>query len=225
MSRLRRRRRRRSPRLTRAVLLLGLLPLAACSGAHQAPADRPAGAAPSAARPNIVFVLTDDLAWNLVPYLPHVRALQQSGLTFTNYTVTDSLCCPSRASILTGEFPHNTHVTSNDAPTGGFRRFEKLGEESHTFATSAKAVGYRTALIGKYLNHYEPRDAGSSPERWLTGAHQPPGWTTWHGVDGHGYSGFDYTMADGHTVRTYGHRAGDYLTDVAGRLGRQFIES
>ncbi|MCG5437681.1 sulfatase-like hydrolase/transferase [Micromonospora foliorum] len=51
--------------------------------------------APTATAPNIIFVLVDDLAWNLVQYLPQVQRLQSEGVTFTNYTVTDSLCCPS----------------------------------------------------------------------------------------------------------------------------------
>src|ERR1700760_657510 len=55
--------------------------------------------APAPAHPNIVFVLTDDLSPNLLPYMPHVLALEQAGMSFSNYTVTDSLCCPSRASI------------------------------------------------------------------------------------------------------------------------------
>src|SRR4051794_25598381 len=62
----------------------------------------------SAARPNIVFVLTDDLTANLVRYMPHVRAMERNGVSFTNYTVSDSLCCPSRASIFTGDYPHTT---------------------------------------------------------------------------------------------------------------------
>ena len=67
-----------------------------------------------------MFVLTDDLASNLVPYMPHVLAMERTGETFSNYFVTDSLCCPSRASILTGQFPHDTHVFDNSQPEGGF---------------------------------------------------------------------------------------------------------
>ena len=77
---------------------------------------------PSAAHPNIVFVLTDDLSSDLVEYMPHVRALEQRGMTFTNYTVTDSLCCPSRASKFTGEFPDRQRWLSGHLPsyTAGF---------------------------------------------------------------------------------------------------------
>src|SRR5262245_33313709 len=68
---------------------------------------------------NIVFILTDDLTWNLVQYMPHVLQMQQEGVTFAHYFVTDSLCCPSRASIFTGRYPHNTGIYLNDGPDGG----------------------------------------------------------------------------------------------------------
>ena len=87
-------------------------------------------------RPNIVFVLTDDLSMNLLPYMPHVQAMERSGLTFTNYFVSDSLCCPSRASIFTGNFPHDTNVFTNVGRQGGFNVFHKRGEEHHTFAVA-----------------------------------------------------------------------------------------
>ncbi len=74
--------------------------------AQPVPASPPAvgalGAANAEKRPNIVFILTDDLSWNLVQYMPHVLQMQQQGTTFSHYFVTDSLCCPSRSSIFTG---------------------------------------------------------------------------------------------------------------------------
>src|SRR5258708_17546355 len=60
----------------------------------------------SSKHPNIIFILTDDLALNLVQYMPHVLQMQKDGVTFTNYFLTDSLCCPSRSSIFTGRYPH-----------------------------------------------------------------------------------------------------------------------
>ena len=114
--------------------------------------------APSAAaqtRPNIVFVLTDDLSWNLIPYMPQVQQLQREGMTFERYVVTDSLCCPSRASIFTGRYPHSTGVLKNMGADGGFGAFHPVEEQS-TFATALRRVGYRTALFGKYLNGYFP---------------------------------------------------------------------
>ena len=171
----------------RPVLLAmsALLALAGCTAQGNAPAVTPksatteaqargvnAGAAASASRPNIVFVLTDDLSMNLLPYMPHVQALQQAGTTFANYTVTDSLCCPSRSSIFTGRFPHNTKVFTNHGKDGGFRLFHRRAEEKSTFATSLQKAGYRTAMMGKYMNEYYPKKTMGVKSPYV-----PPVWT------------------------------------------------
>src|SRR6202050_4904065 len=81
------------------------------ASAARARAGTPVLPAPGpTSRPNIVFVLTDDLSTDLLRYMPTVQAMQQDGLTFDDYFVSDSLCCPSRSSIFTGDFPHDTHV-------------------------------------------------------------------------------------------------------------------
>src|SRR6266487_1089967 len=172
---------------------------------------------PAAAPPNVVFVLTDDLSWNLVQYLPQVKKLQADGLTFNDYTVTDSLCCPSRSSILTGRFPHDTGVFTNGGPDGGFGYFHNHGEESQTFATALQAKGYRTAMMGKYLNGYLPADTLGGTRPYV-----PPGWTEWD-VAGNGYPEFNYNLNENHTVVHYGSRPPDYLTDVLARKGSTFI--
>src|ERR1700694_5146013 len=97
----------------RFVLCISALIVALASGS--AVASQPPD---PARRPNIVFILTDDLAMNLVQYMPNLQAMQREGTTFSNYFVTDSLCCPSRSSIFTGKFPHNTHVLTNVPPLG-----------------------------------------------------------------------------------------------------------
>src|SRR5690348_3404873 len=104
-----------------------------------APGARPPAPPSHAGPPNIVFVLTDVLGWNLLPYLPEVQQLRRDGMTFTNYTVTNSLCCPSRSSILTGEFPHDTGVYTNTGPDGGFDTFRARGDEAHTYAVALRA--------------------------------------------------------------------------------------
>jgi arylsulfatase A-like enzyme len=174
---------------------------------------------PAATPPNVVFVLTDDLSWNLVQYLPQVRQLQADGLTFADYTVTDSLCCPSRSSIFTGRFPHNTGVFTNGGTDGGFGYFHGHGEESQTFATALRARGYRTAMMGKYLNGYLPGDTQGGSQPYV-----PPGWTEWD-VAGNGYPEFNYDLNENHTVVHYGSRPQDYLTDVLARKGVGFIAS
>src|SRR5258707_12048480 len=121
---------------------------------EQPPPVPPVQGLRAASRPNIVFILTDDLSMNLLRFMPHVQAMQRGGLTFENYFVSDSLCCPSRSSIFTGEFPHDTHVFSNFGPGGGFRAFYSHGNQRHTFAQSLQHAGYVTGLMGKYLNGY-----------------------------------------------------------------------
>ncbi|HXX39971.1 MAG TPA: sulfatase [bacterium] len=162
-------------------------------------------------RPNIVFILTDDLSMDLVQYMPQVRKMQQEGVTFTNYFVTDSLCCPSRASIFTGRFPHNTGVFKNTGADGGYRVFEARGNQQATFATALQAAGYRTAMLGKYLNGYAPRENQADP-----------GWTFW-AVAGAAYKEFNYVLNEDRKIVRYGSEPKDYLTDVISGLAVDFI--
>jgi arylsulfatase A-like enzyme len=202
-------------------LALVLLLLPACSGNPSAADDLDAAVEPVAdlapvstagtRRPNIIFVLTDDLSWNLVPYMPHVLDLQRRGMTFSHYYVTDSLCCPSRSSIFTGKFPHNTGVFTNSAPDGGYAKYESAGNPQRTFATRLAAAGYRTAMSGKFLNGYHP--AVDAPD---------PGWSHWV-VAGDAYREFDYKLNVDGTVVPHGHDDADYLTDVLSRMGSRFV--
>ena len=200
-----------------AAVLLGIR--ATASAAPQnAPRSRPAvNSTPSAyeQRPDIVFVLTDDLSMDLLRYMPQVQALQRRGLTFRNYFVSDSLCCPSRASIFTGDFPHDTHIYTNGPPDGGFGAFHANGDERRSFNIALQHAGYLTAMMGKYLNRYlyEPGVART---------YIPPGWNTWD-VAGWGYPEYDYGLNHDGTVLHYGHSPSDYLTDVLTRYGVQFI--
>jgi N-acetylglucosamine-6-sulfatase len=194
-----------------AVVVAGLL-----TGPSGAAVGGQADAA-AAGPPNIVFVLTDDLSWNLVQYLPQVRRLRSQGMTFNDYLVTDSLCCPSRSSILTGRFPHNTGVFTNGGDDGGFDFFHSHGEESQTFATALQAKGYRTGMMGKYLNGYQPADTQGGTEPYV-----PPGWTEWD-VAGNGYPEFNYTLNENHDLVRYGSAPEDYLTDVLARKSAAFI--
>ncbi|GAA4598440.1 arylsulfatase A-like enzyme [Actinoplanes octamycinicus] len=214
------------PRLRRAlrgVLAVALLVTAAgCTssrpgGLADALAPAPATEAGPATRPNIVFVLTDDLAKNLVPYMPNVLALQRAGTTFTNYTVTDSLCCPSRASILKGQYPHNTGIFKNHGSDGGFQLFHSRGEETSTFATDLRQAGYRTAFLGKYLNEYQPRELKYTGKPYV-----PPGWDEWY-VGGNAYQNYDYALNENGVVKKYGHTPRDYLTDVISAKASTFI--
>jgi N-acetylglucosamine-6-sulfatase len=121
-------------------------------------------------RPNIIVILTDDQRWDTLWSMPNVeRLLVRHGVTFTNSFVSDSLCCPSRASILTGNYAHTTGVWDNHPPNGGAPQFREKGDEHSTIATWLHADGYDTGLFGKYLNSY--------------GGGVPPGWDRWVAFD------------------------------------------
>ncbi|OLB75037.1 MAG: sulfatase [Actinobacteria bacterium 13_2_20CM_2_71_6] len=201
-----------------AVLAVALSAGVAGASAATGTGSTSTGAAnPAVAPPNVVFVLTDDLSWNLVQYMPQLRQLQADGLTFNDYTVTDSLCCPSRSSIFTGRFPHDTGVFTNGGSDGGFDFFHSHGEESQTFATALQGRGYRTAMMGKYLNGYLPGDTQGGSQPYV-----PPGWSEWD-VAGNGYPEFNYDLNENHTVVHYGNKPQDYLTDVLAGKGTNFI--
>lgn len=181
----------------------------------------PAADAKQPKQPNIVFVLTDDMSSDLLPYMRHVQAMQREGTSFDRYVVTDSLCCPSRASILTGRYPHSTGVRANVPPFGGFEVFH-IVEEWSTFATSLQQAGYRTGMFGKYMNGYSVRRRVDGVRGFV-----PPGWSQWAGI-GTGDRYFNYRLlvkplnGAPQPVR-YGTRPSDYATDVIARHGRKFI--
>jgi len=188
-------------------------------GAQPQPDGSSPGPVPAASRPNIVFVLTDDLSWDLIPYMPAVEALAARGMTFENYFVSDSLCCPSRSSIFTGNFPHDTGVFTNGGADGGIGAFYAHGDELHTFNLALQQAGYRTAMMGKYLNGYLAADGGSP----VPPSEVPTGWNQWD-VAGWGYPEFNYQLDENGTLHFFGHRPRDYLTDVLARKGAAFID-
>ncbi|MCB1885498.1 MAG: sulfatase [Geminicoccaceae bacterium] len=176
------------------LAVLGGASVAAQEARKEAKADRP---------PNIVFILSDDEDLGIHPYMPKVKALiEDEGVTFDNAFVTYSLCCPSRSTILRGQYPHNTGVLGNLPPEGGFKTFRLLKREGSTVATWLQGVGYRTAFYGKYLNGYTEKDA------------PPPGWDEWHAANNNGYFNVDYKLNSNGKVVAYGDAPEDYLTDV-----------
>jgi N-acetylglucosamine-6-sulfatase len=185
-------------------------PVAKPPTAHAA--THPATTVVAPRRPNIVFVLTDDLSMNLLPYLPQVRAMQRDGVTLSHYYVVDSLCCPSRAAIFTGAYPHDNGVFANVGRDGGYGAYLRHGDEQKSFAVTLQGAGYRTGFMGKYLNGYQASDPAA------------PGWDTWVAT-GNGYGEFDYDLnVDG--VRSHhGHAPSDYLTDVLSQRAQHFVET
>lgn len=169
---------------------------------------------------NVVMVLADDMDWALFDQVPRLEALKQKGLTFTNHTVADSLCCPSRVSILRGQYIHNHGVVSNLAKTGGgWPTFRQKGEEDDCLPVWLDSAGVHTGLFGKYLNDY-PRSLRSA--RFV-----PPGWDAW-GVPtsrGDSYTGYNYTLNDNGRLVRYGKKPTDFLNDVITAKATEFIRT
>ena len=122
-------------------------------------------------KPNIIYILTDDLDTYTLNEMETTRSLlADRGVTFENATFSDPLCCPSRATMQRGQYPHNTGVKANNPPNGGFEAFHALGRYESTYATWLDAAGYHTGYFGKYMNGYETEEFRSFV---------PPGWDRW----------------------------------------------
>jgi N-acetylglucosamine-6-sulfatase len=189
-----------------------------------APASR---LAPADDRPNIVLIMTDDMRWDELENMPKTMAfLAARGVRFTQAFVPNSLCCPSRVSTLTGQFSNDNGVWSNAAPYGGFPAFAHgytrpdgvtvPPHEGHTIAADLHASGYRTGLVGKYLNEYGASTAGGLTPR--------PGWDVWNTfLNTPNY--FHYTLDRQGTATTYGTKTTDYSTDVLAADAVNFISA
>ncbi len=173
-------------------------------------------------RPNIILILADDLDLELgtINYMPRLQELMVSqGMTVKNFFISHPLCCPSRATFLRGQYTHNHGVYRNDQPNGGFAEFYFLNRESSTIATWLQAAGYRTVLLGKYLNGYPfPEDR----------EYVPVGWDEWYSAaKGGATAGFQYTLNENGRQVDYaetGQGRSQYITDVLGRKAREFIQ-
>ena len=208
--------------LVGAVLLPRATPPSGAVPAAAGPAPAAAAAVPSTSAPNIVMILTDDQRYDELSYLPNVqKLLVADGVTFTNGFVSNPDCCPSRASILTGAYSHTTDVYRNHTPHGGFKTFRKSGDDTSTVATWLQGAGYRTALVGKYLNGYKFGNA----------AYVPPGWSRWVGwldsgdprAKPGGY--YKYALSVDGNPAFYGTSAAEYSTDVLSQYATDFITS
>lgn len=165
--------------------------------------------------PNIVFMFFDDADKSDLMQMPHVmHDVADAGATFDRFYATQSLCCPSRSSFLTGEYVHNHGVGSNGPRTGGFQKFFANGNESGALPVQLQQRGYVTALIGKYLNGYGLYGSAS---------HIPPGWDRWFGAFTQQYQNFD--VNDDGVIRRFGLTARDYADNVFNRVGRSWIAS
>ena len=145
--------------------------------------------------PSIVLVVADDLSMDLVRTMGEVRRMSRRGATYRHSYVVDSLCCPSRASLLTGQYPHQTGVLTNDSrpgyvprragPVGGWPAFRARGNVRRSVNVRLRQAGYTTGFVGKYLNKYE---------RSVPTATVPQGWSSWHAVLANAYNGWDFDI-------------------------------
>src|SRR5918992_1530343 len=219
----------------RAALAL----VAACLlvGCGLAKAERPAGAAGETTgveetvgvertantgppeHPNVILILTDDLDVDSISHMPNLRSLLiERGTTFENAFVTDSLCCPSRATILRGQYAHNHEILSNESPHGGFEKFRALGHEDSTVATWLQSGDYRTVLFGKYMNGYDT-------------TYVPPGWDEWYAVSGNYTSTqlnengriVDYDPGQYHLDDVLAEKATNFVRDPTGNVPSFFV--
>ncbi len=191
------------------------LALLACGGGGSPAAPTPTPTPTPFARPNLVLVLTDDLDVPSYQELPRLRdVLARQGLSFSHAYVTHPVCAPSRASILTGQYSHSHGIRGNAPPEGGWPVFR--AHEGATIAVWLKAAGYRTSLVGKYLNHY-PKNASTS--------YIPPGWDDWYGhlsaIEDGRY--FNYWVNDNGQVSRFGDQPEDYSVDRETARAVQFI--
>ncbi|HYH34280.1 MAG TPA: sulfatase-like hydrolase/transferase [Nocardioides sp.] len=157
--------------------------------------ERP-GEQPAARPASVVLVLMDDFSMDLLRTMPQARVMQREGASYENAYVVDSLCCVSRSSLLTGQYPHQTGVLTNTAntpnpvgPLGGWEAFESYGNTRRSVNVRLQRAGWTTGYVGKFLNQYQ----------YVPGAAPPPvpaGWTDWQPVFSNAYNGWDFDVLE-----------------------------
>ncbi|MEP7059440.1 MAG: sulfatase [Actinomycetota bacterium] len=168
-------------------------------------------------RPNFVIVLTDDQTLETLPHDPPVMPWLQAQIFdpaghwrwFPNAVFNTPLCCPSRATILTGQYSHHTGVVNN--LTG------QALDDSNTLPVWLHDSGYTTGLVGKYLNRY-PFDRGN---------YVPAGWDRWFAKENEApeTTYYNYAAVDQGTLRTYGSDPADYVTNVLTQQAVDFVKT
>jgi N-acetylglucosamine-6-sulfatase len=181
--------------------------LAICPVAAGPSVPIPAGAQ-TVERPDILLIVTDDQRADTLSAMPTlVNRVGERGIRFRAGFVPHALCCPARASILTGNHSHRTGVWNNRSD--GYGAFD----ESSTLATWLDDAGYRTGLFGKYMNHWADADP----------THVPPGWDEWFAFVENCCSFYGFTASVDGTPTEFG---GDvYSVTESARRASDFILS
>ena len=176
------------------------------------------GASTSASPPNIILLLTDDqdVTAHSLDYMPKLNTImREGGVEFVNFFVSTALCCPSRMSLLKGQYCHNHGIWDNGElnnatfSSGGLKKIVEEELESETVVTLMRGAGYETFLIGKYVNGYSDQFA----------RHVPLGWDHWHGMTKASYYGSHFSD-DGKLVKTCNDT---YQTDYISKHARNMI--
>jgi N-acetylglucosamine-6-sulfatase len=186
-----------------ATILVPAVALAASLAGSASPAKPPADK-----RPNVVVLMSDDQTVESMRVMAKTRAaIAAAGITFENSFASFSLCCPSRATFLTGQYAHNHGVLGNREPMGGYYKLDS----TNTLPVWLQRAGYSTAHIGKYLNGYGTRNP----------TEVPPGWTEWYGsVDPSTYRFYGYTLNENGRLVTYERR---YQADLYAQKAVEII--
>ena len=169
---------------------------------------------------NVVLLLADDLDWPLFDGVPRLSEFMDQGTTLTNFVVTESLCCPSRSSIMRGQYVHNHKVISNIPQTGGgWQTFYDLGRQKDCLPVWLSEAGITTSHFGKYLNGF--------PSRKQKPTYTPPGWANFVSTTRGkvAYTGYNYTLNTNGTLQKYGDQPTDFLEDVLTAKTNEWLET
>ena len=168
---------------------------------------------------NVVFILTDDMPSSELVGMPNVQSLiAAQGTSFSQAYISFPLCCPSRATMMSGLYMHNHGVRGNVPPNGGWPRFRP--HESNDLPVWLQDEGYYNVHIGKYMNFYSILN-GTLPV--------PPGWDEWYGKMSEDALYFNYQLIEKvgldatPRVTFYGNQPIDYQTDVFGHRAIDFV--
>ena len=179
----------------------------------------------AATHPNIVIIMSDDQRWDTIgsrfmPRLTNTMVPGKNAVYLEDAFVSNPLCCPSRVSTLTGKYSDTTGVYGNSGTFsggvgtggGGFSSFNDDPAVNPTIATDLQRNGYRTGLIGKYLNGYPNR------ENW---GYVPPGWDRWFSIRTDEY--YNYDAASNGRLRHFDDDPADYSTTVLTDRATRFV--
>jgi len=182
---------------TATIAVLVALVAVGCGSASESSTVSTTTVASTLGSPNILVVMTDDqepafLNRTLMPKT--MKLVADRGTLFTDNVVSSPECCPSRATFLTGQYGHNDGVMSNSPG------YPALEDSETTLPAWLQQAGYRTALVGKFLNGYLHREGPA------------PGFDDWRVVKAESY--YDYAIKRNNGYQTFGQQRDDYVTSV-----------